>query len=261
MLPPDTFLQGRYHILHQIGGGGMGTVYLAEDARLPGRHCAIKEVSPAYLPPHERDWAVSAFRREAQILAGLEHPGLTAVIDFFEDGGNWYLVMELIEGETLEVRLRRMPGSRLPATDALDIMRQLCDVLEYLHSQPSPVVFRDLKPSNVMFTPQGQVKLIDFGIARFFKPGQTQDTAYLGTPGYAAPEQYGKGQTDQRSDIYSLGVVLHQMLTGHDPALTPFNLPPAQTLNPQISPKVDAVIQQATQIQVHQRFQNIREMR
>jgi serine/threonine protein kinase len=262
MLTPGALLQNRYRILRRIGGGGMGTVYLAEDTRLPGRRCAVKEMCPDQLPLQDRSWAIQAFQQEAQMLANLSHPGLTAVTDFFSEGGNWYLVMDYVEGEALEDQLEQAPGSRLALQEALSITRQLCDVLEYLHSRNPLVVFRDLKPSNVMLTPRGEVKLIDFGIARFFKPGRTRDTVRLGTPGYAAPEQYsGQSQTDPSSDIYSLGVLLHQMLTGHDPTMTPFSLPPARSMNLGIPPEVDAVIQHATQHEPPLRFQSVGEMR
>jgi hypothetical protein len=262
MLLPNTLLQNRYRIRRQIGGGGMGVVYLAEDTRLPGRRCAVKETSPDQLPPQDRSWATEAFRQEAQMLATLSHPGLTAVTDFFFERGNWYLVMDFVEGETLGDRLDRSPGRRLPLREALGIARQLCTVLEYLHEQRPPVVFRDLKPGNVMLTPKGAIKLIDFGIARFFKPGRSRDTVNLGTPGYAAPEQYGgKGQTDPRSDIYSLGVVLHEMLTGYDPQSTPFNLPRPRSLALAIPPGVEQVILRATQSDPGGRYQTVAQFR
>ena len=264
MLTPDTILQNRYRIVRQVGGGGMGTVYLAEDLRLPGRRCAVKEMSPAFLSPHDQAWAVPAFQREAHLLASLSHPNLAAVTDFFPEGENWYLVMEFVEGETLARRLERSPGHRLPLPEALPIIRQLCDVLEYLHTRQPPVIFRDLKPSNIMLTPEGRVKLIDFGIARFFRPGQRQDTVNLGTPGYAAPEQYGGlGQSDPRTDIYSLGVLIHQVVTGYDPAAAavPFPLPPPRQLMPGIPPEVERVILRATQIQPDARYPTIQALR
>ena len=256
-------LQGRYRILRQIGGGGMGMVYLAEDTRLAGRRCALKEMSPAQLAPRDRNWAINAFRQEAQILANLGHPGLTTVTDFFPEEGNWYLVMDYVEGETLEERLARSPNGRLPLEEALGIVSQLCNVLEFLHGQTPPVVFRDLKPGNVMLTPQGEVRLIDFGIARFFKPGQTRDTVNLGTPGYAAPELYGGlGQSDPRADVYSLGALLHQMVTGYNPATatTPFPLPPPGSLMRGLPAHVEGVIARATQLQPDLRYQNVREL-
>ena len=264
MLIMGTLLQGRYGIVRQIGGGGMGVVYLAEDTRLAGRRCAIKEMSPAQLPPQDRTWATNAFRQEAQMLANLKHHGLTPVTDFFPEGGNWYLVMDFVEGETLEERLEKAPEGRLPLSEALNVTRQLCDVLEYLHSQHPPVVFRDLKPGNVMLTPQGEVKLIDFGIARFFKMGQTRDTINLGTPGYAAPELFGGlGQSDPRSDVYSLGALLLHMVTGYDPvlAVTPFPLPAAGSLMPGLPPYVEEVISRATQLSPDSRYSSVGELR
>ncbi len=262
MLGPSTILQSRYRLLRPLGSGGMGDVYLAEDTRLTGRQCAIKGMSPAALPPADRNWAITAFRQEAQMLATLRHRGLTEVMDFFAEGSSWYLVMEYVQGITLEQRLQQAPGQRLPVQEALTIIYQLCNVLDYLHQQNPPVIFRDLKPANVMLTPQGEVKLIDFGIARFFKPGKAQDTVNLGTPGYAAPEQHGQGgQTDARSDVYSLGVLLHQILTGHDPTTTVFSLPSARSLNPAIPPAGEAVIARATQLDPNVRFQSVAEFR
>ncbi len=263
MLTPDTTLQQRYQIVHRIGGGGMGTVYLATDNRLPGRRCAIKEMSPAALAPQDRVWSVEVFRQEAQLLAHLRHPGLTAVTDFFDEGGNWYLVMDYVEGGTLAACLAQMPGGRFPLREALRVMQQLCEVLSYLHSQPNQVIFRDLKPSNVICTPEGQIKLIDFGIARFFKPGKVQDTAFMGTPGYAAPEQYGgMGQSDPRTDIYSLGVLLMQMVTGHDPsaAVSPFPVPGPTTVMPTLPSGVANVIERATQMRPELRYATVAEL-
>ena len=264
MLNIGTLLQQRYRILRKIGGGGMGTVYLAEDNRLPGRRCAIKEMSPAQLAPGDRNWSIEAFRQEAQMLANLDHPGLTRVTDFFAEGGCWYLTMDYIEGETLEARLARARNGRLSVDEALRIMRQLFEVLTYLHNREPQVIFRDLKPANIMLTDGNEVKLIDFGIARFFKPGQTQDTVQLGTPGYAAPEQYGGlGQSDPRTDIYSLGAVLHQMVTGYDPttAASPFPLPDPRSVMPNLPPHIADVIVRATQMRPALRYGTIGEMR
>lgn len=264
LTPGTTMLQNRYRIQHKIGGGGMGEVYLAEDTRLPGRQCAIKRMSPAQLAPRDRNWIINAFQQEAQMLANLRHEGLTSVTDFFAERGDWYLVMDYVKGETLEKRLERARKGRLPLDEVLNITRQLCDVLEYLHEQNPTVVFRDLKPANVMLTPEGKVKLIDFGIARFFKPGQTKDTMNLGTPGYAAPELYGGlGQSAPPTDIYGLGVLMHQMVTGHDPTTnpTPFFLPPPGDLLSGLPQNVEEVILRATRVQPDLRFQSVRELR
>ncbi len=262
MLTSNTLLQDRYRVLRHIGGGGMGLVYLAEDNRLPGRRCAVKEMSPDQLPPDDRTWATNAFRQEAQMLARLDHPGLTSVTDFFPEGNDLYLVMDYVRGQTLEDILRDSPNERLPQGQVLNVVRQLCDVLEYLHGQNPPVIFRDLKPSNVMLTPEGQVKLIDFGIARLFKPTQSQDTVTLGTPGYAAPEQWGTaGQSDARSDIYGLGVLLLRLSTGYDPTPNPFPLPQPRAVMPEISPKIEYLILRATPTEPGARYQSVAEFR
>jgi WD40 repeat protein/tRNA A-37 threonylcarbamoyl transferase component Bud32 len=222
----SKLLQGRYRLIAQIGEGGFGAVYKAEDTRLGNRLVAIKEMKPSGLKPQELKEATDAFQREAMLLTGLKHPSLPAIHDQFTEDGQWYLVMEFIQGRTLESYLAKAPKGRLPVREVFQITLQLCNVLNYLHSQNPPIIFRDLKPSNVMLTPEGQVYLIDFGIARHFKPGQSKDTVAFGTTGYAAPEQYGKAQTTPRSDVYSLGAVMHHMLTGDDPANTPFRFAP-----------------------------------
>ncbi|HEU5370099.1 MAG TPA: protein kinase, partial [Ktedonobacterales bacterium] len=179
--------------------------------------------------------------------------------DQFQEEDRYYLVMEYIEGETLEDRLER-EGKGLPEADVLDWAEQLCSVLTYLHERRPPIIFRDLKPGNIMVTKQGQAKLIDFGIARIFRSDKTHDTQVLGTPGYAPPEQYGKGQTDPRSDVYALGVTLHQLLTNYDPSSTPFSLPPVHSLNPAVSPHVQAAIEQATRLKREERFESISDL-
>ena len=255
MLEPGTLLHNRYRIERVLGLGGMATVYLAADTRLGGRKTAIKEMDPANLPVEDREWAVAAFRQEAEMLARLNHPRLALVSDFFQEDGYWYLVMEYVEGETLATALAR--AGRFEETRVLDWAEQLADVLAYLHGQNPPIVFRDLKPENVMHRPDGSLKLIDFGVARFFKPGQTADTLQLGTVGYAAPEQYGRGQTGPRSDVYALGVLLHQLLTGYDPATTPMNLPPVAGLAPRVSSRTAAAVDQALAIDPDERFQTV----
>jgi serine/threonine protein kinase len=218
-------IHGRYRLVRQLGVGGFGAVYQAEDTTLGNRLVALKEMSPRGLSPEEAKEATEAFQQEALLLAGLAHPSLPRIYERFEEEGRWYLVMDFIEGETLEVYLDKQ-GGRLPVKEALALALQLCDVLGYLHSRQPPVIFRDLKPSNIIRSADGQVTLVDFGIARFFKPGQSKDTIAFGSPGYAAPEQYGKAQTTPRSDVFSLGAVLHQMLTGIDPSEKPFRFAP-----------------------------------
>jgi len=227
-----TLLQQRYRILAQLGTGGFGAVYKAADTMLGDRLVAIKEMSQSGLRPQEAAEATEGFKREALMLANLFHPHLPRIYDQFSDGGHWYLVMDFIKGETLEEYLQNVGASRagahrhLSIEEVLNIGIQLCEVLDYLHTRQPPIIFRDLKPANIMLTPDGNIYLLDFGIARHFKPGQSKDTTALGSPGYAAPEQYGKAQTTPQADIYGLGATLHQFLSGSDPSLTPFQFAP-----------------------------------
>ena len=232
LLGEQPLLKQRYRLLAQIGSGGFGAVYQAEDTVLGDRKVAVKEMNQRGLTPEEAQEATNAFRNEALLLAGLAHPNLPHIYDQFEEGGRWYLVMDFIEGETLEARLARMPGGRLPVQEVLKLGVQLCTVLDYLHTQQPPIIFRDLKPANIMITQSGDLFLIDFGIARHFKPGQTKDTVAFGSAGYAAPEQYGKAQTTTQSDIYSLGATLHHLMSGHDPSDSPFVFEPLDLAEP-----------------------------
>ena len=223
---PNALIRQRYHVITQVGKGGFGAVYKAEDSELGNRIVAVKEMSQRGLTTQEIAEAADAFKREALLLAGLLHPNLPRIYDHFFDAGHWYLVMDFIEGETLEGYLANLGKDHLPIEEVVDIGIQLCTVLDYLHTQQPPIIFRDLKPANVIRTASGHLYLIDFGIARHFKPGQAKDTVAFGSPGYAAPEQYGKAQTTPQSDIYSLGATLHQLLTGTDPSEKPFHFAP-----------------------------------
>ncbi|MEA3341609.1 MAG: protein kinase, partial [Chloroflexota bacterium] len=262
MLPSQTMLSGRYIIARRVGRGGMGAVYQAADTRIPGKTWAIKEMSDAAITdPLEKQQARANFRQEALMLARLDHPNLPTVTDHFTEGRKQYLVMDFIEGETLVERLNREGGGPLPADEVVNWAEQLCRVLEYLHDQNPPLVFRDLKPGNVMVTPDGTVKLIDFGIARVFKPGKATDTAYFGTAGYAPKEQYGKGQTDARSDVYALGATLHHVLTGVDPGNTPFYFEDVRRLNKQAPAHLADAIMKALADDPADRWQSVAEMR
>jgi len=261
MLSANTQLAGRYIILKKIGQGGMAAVYQAADSRIPGKWWAVKEMSDAAIAdPQAKQQAVQRFQQEAQMLALLNHPNLPNVSDYFSEAGRQYLVMEFIEGETLQALLDRHTGP-LSERQVVDWGVQLCDVLDYLHSQQPPIIFRDLKPANIMLDKGGRVKLIDFGIVRHFNPAKASDTIPFGSPGYAPPEQYGKGQTDASSDIYALGATLHQLLTGHDPAQTPFQFPPISSLNPLVSPDVEQAVMRALEQSPAARWPSAREMR
>ncbi len=244
----NHLLKQRYRILDVVGKGGMGAVYRAEDTQLGNRKVAIKEMSQSGLSPQAIIDATEAFKQEAHILARLQHPNLPNIYDHFSETGRWYLVMSFIPGETLGDYLKKASGRKLPVEEALQIGVELCMVLHYLHSQQPPIIFRDLKPFNIMRTFDGHLYLMDFGIARHFKPGQARDTAAYGSMGYAAPEQYGKAQTTPRSDIYSLGALLHQMLSGLDPTITPFLFPPLQAQVPAIPAELATLVEQMLEI-------------
>jgi WD40 repeat protein len=253
----NHLLKQRYRILSQVGKGGFGAVYKAADLQFGNRQVAIKEMSQSSLSSQELIEATGAFKREALLLAGLTHPNLPRIYEQFTDVGRWYLVMDFIEGETLEEYLGKIKGGKLPVEKVLEIGVQLCMVLEYLHMRQPPIIFRDLKPANVMLTVHGHIYLIDFGIARHFKPGQARDTTALGSTGYAAPEQYGKAQTTPRADIYALGVTLHQLVSGNDPSDTPFQFASLQLLGQPILSRLEKLIMQMLEMDASKRPANI----
>lgn len=219
--------------------------------------CAIKEMSLAMVSPEEQAQAIQNFKIEAKMLWGLSHPNLPAFTNFFAENQCYFLVMEYIDGHTLEDLLERQ-AAPFPERRVLRWAEQLCDVLEYLHSQNPPIIFRDMKPGNIMLTRQGHIKLIDFGIARFFRPTRGPDTQLLGTPGYAPPEQYGTAQTDERSDIYSLGMTLFHLLTN---TLSEkgfgIKVKDVQMANPQVSLSVARALEKATALEPEMRYENI----
>jgi len=259
-------LGGRYRIVEVVGKGGFGAVYKANDERFQGRRIvAIKEMSDAHLSPVDRGRALKDFRQEADLLVQLKHPNLPDVSDFFEESGKAYLVMEFIEGKTLE-KVQDDAGGPLDEKLVMSWALQLCNVLSYLHTQPQPIVFRDLKPSNVMVTKNGQVKLIDFGIARIFKSTAARDTTTLGSRGYAPLEQYGRGQSDARSDIYALGATLYDLLTKNVPAdaptrrINPLAFEKPRQLNPRISKDTEYIVLKAMAEEPKDRYQSAADM-
>jgi serine/threonine protein kinase len=241
-LEAGTVLQGRYQVERLLGGGGMGMVYLAHDQRLANRPCAIKEMVDHFIDQAQRIEANEYFAREADTLAQLKHQAIPAITDRFELANRHYLVMEYVEGRNLEEELAAR-GEPLPEGLVIDIARQLCDVLSYLHGLVPPIIYRDMKPSNVMLNPNGRVVLVDFGIARLFKAARKG--TMIGTLGFAPPEQY-QGLVDPRSDIYSLGATLHYVLTGRDPEkFPPFSFPPVRELRPAVSSNLAGAIDAA----------------
>ena len=262
-LSPQSMLHHRYLIVGQAGRGGMSAVYQAVDTKYGNHHVAIKEMSQGNLGTNEITEATSRFQQEADLLGSLHHPNLPTIYDGFSEDGRSFLVMEYIDGKTLLQMLKDTGGRPLPVAQVLDYAIQLCDVLIYLHSHNPPIIFRDLKPTNVMVKGNGHVMLIDFGIARFFKEGQAQDTVFLGSPGYAPPEQHGSSQTNPRSDLYSLGATLHCCLTGRDPfhASDRFAFPPVQQMNPLVPLELDQLIQRMVSLDEQQRPNNAFEVR
>lgn len=262
-LAAGAWLKNRYRVARWVAGGGMAWVYEVQE-RLPdgrARTWALKELR-ADGDAASQEEARRLFEQEARLLVGLSHPNLPEVSAFFEEGGRHYVVMEFVRGESLAKRLEAAHAPLLQ-NQVLDWAIQICDVLSYLHTRPQPVIFRDLKPSNVMITPEGAVKLIDFGIARTFKRGQERDTVTMGSENYAAPEQWGQAQTDPRADLYALGATMYHLLSNVAPlpAYVPGRRTPLRAHNGAVSERTAAVVERAMQPDRERRFQSAEEMR
>jgi eukaryotic-like serine/threonine-protein kinase len=263
LLKPGTVLQNRYRILDVLGVGGMSTVYRARDLRFTSveRLCAIKEMFNSTEDPKLRQLRLSNFQREAALMATLTHSAIPRIYDYFEQLGTIYLVLELIHGHDLETSLSQK-GEPYEENTILDWTLELCSVLEYLHGQqPEPVIFRDLKPSNIMIRNDGRLMLVDFGIARAFAPHQKG--TMIGTEGYAPPEQY-RGIADARGDIYALGASLHHLSTGSDPrSETPFTFAqrPPRRLNQRLSQEFEQVVLKCVQYSANDRYQTADELK
>jgi serine/threonine protein kinase len=253
-LAPQSVLTQRYVIVQLAGRGGMSAIYQALDRQRGGMRVAIKEMSLENLDEMELQDALARFQQEAHLLETLNHPNLTRIYDAFSENGRSFLVMDYIDGKTL-LQLLQAANKPLPVQQVMHYAEQLCDVLSYLHQHNPPIIFRDLKPTNVMITPDGHIYLIDFGIARFFKEGQPQDTTVLGSPGYAPPEQHGSGQTNPRSDIYALGATLHCCLSNRDPyhATDRFAFAPVRQFNPLVPEALDQLILRMVALDENQR--------
>jgi serine/threonine-protein kinase len=278
ILETGKVLRGRYSIQELVGQGGMGAVYRAEDLRLSGRVCAVKEVLPALsessATKEELEQLAEQFRIEASTLARLDHPNLPKVSDYFSVGGREYLVMDFVDGRDLQEILleAQRRGERLLEAQVLLYATQLLDALEYMHSQDPPVVHRDIKPSNIKVTPRGTVKLVDFGLVKVLRTNDSRTVTVVqgrGTVAYTPLEQYGgdTGFTDGRSDIYSLAATLYHLLSGQPPAdakerfLRPGLLTPLRQLNPDVSPRVERAIFRALSMHPNERPSSAREFR
>jgi outer membrane protein assembly factor BamB/tRNA A-37 threonylcarbamoyl transferase component Bud32 len=262
-LPKGTVLQGRYEIIRTVNIGGMSIVYQARDKRFTkvARLCAVKEMINSAPDPHLRELSIKNFEREANILATLNHPAIPKIFDCFSEGNRSYLILEFVEGQDLEGLLQRT-ASFLPEEQVIAWAIQICDVLSYVHShKPSPIIFRDVKPSNIMLNNQDRIVLIDFGIAKIFQIGQKG--TMIGTEGYSPPEQY-KGIADPRGDIYALGATMHHLLTKRDPRLEPpftFHEYPPRSLNPEVSERLEAVVMKALQYEIEDRYSSAEEVK
>ncbi len=263
LLPAGIQLQSRYKILGVIGIGGMGAVYKAQDLRFPGvlRLCAVKEMINTATDPQVRQMVVRNFEREASILATLSHPAVPQVYDYFTEGSRCYLVEEFVSGKDLEARLAEAEGF-FPENQVVDWAVQLCEVLSYLHNhKPRPIIFRDLKPSNIMLDDHSRIRLVDFGIAKLFQSGEKG--TMIGTEGYSPPEQY-RGIAEPRVDIYALGATLHHLLSKQDPRLEPpfsFHERPIHRTNPTVSRELVEAIDKALEYDVNKRWGSAEEFK
>lgn len=267
-LDPGTVLNGRFEIVRRIGGGGMGAVYYAKDRNLGDAPRAVKEMIQSQLDESQHEKAIADFRRESMLLASLEHSSIPTIYDYFydEEAGRFYLVMKYISGGDFLTRLRNSPTGRLDEITVTDWGMQIADVLNYLHSQDPPIIYRDLKPANLMIDGNsGRVMLIDFGIARWVQKEEKGVTA-VGTMGYAPPELFG-GKVEPRSDIYSLGATMFHLMTGSDPQDNPLLIfdfaknPRPRQINPSISNEMEKILCRTVEYQPEGRHRSAADLR
>lgn len=249
-----SILDGKYEILTEIGHGGMSVVYLAMDTHL-NKQWAIKEIRKKGSGKQD-EVIVNSLLAEANLMKRLDHPSLPRIVDIIDNGVTIYVVMDYIEGESLDKILKE--NGPQEEKDVIGWAKQLCDALGYLHSQKPPIIYRDMKPANVMLKPEGNIKIIDFGIAREYKELSLADTTVLGTKGYAPPEQYS-GQTDARSDIYALGMTMHHLLTGIDPRKGEAYAP-VRMWNADVSEGLELIIDKCVQPAAEHRYQNCQDL-
>ena len=256
MLEIGSVIDGKYKILNVVGKGGMSVVYLAMNERA-NKQWAIKEVRKDGMQSFEV--VKQNLVAETDLLKKLNHPHLPIIIDVIDCDDTFLIVMDYIEGNPLSKALETSGAQN--QDDVIEWAKQLCDVLGYLHSRKPPIIYRDMKPSNVMLKPDGNVMLIDFGTAREFKYSSVADTTCLGTQGYAAPEQFGgHGQTDARTDIYCLGATMYHLVTGHNPATPPYEMYPIRQWNPMLSSGLEEIILKCTQRNPEDRYQSCAEL-
>ncbi|MEQ8170310.1 MAG: protein kinase [Candidatus Eremiobacterota bacterium] len=259
MLERGTVLNNIYRVVTMLGKGAMGNVYLVERVK-DDKKFVVKELFFTPQAGLDPSAAKEIFFREAEFMAKFDHEGVPGMYGVFSHDGKDYIAMDYIEGKTLEEIINTSEGP-LNEDDAIKWTVEIASILDYLHNSfHQPVVYRDLKPSNIIITPEGKPKLVDFGIARYYNPDKNTDTFNYGSPGYAAPEQYkGRGQSTPQSDIFGLGVILFQMVTKYDPSLKPFTFPSMKSLNPSISAALEAIVKRAIQLEPLKRYISIME--
>jgi serine/threonine protein kinase len=251
-----SIFQGRYKLVGFLGRGGMGAVYLCDDLRLPGKRWALKEM--VVYDPTMQDQVEESFKREAAMLSRLRHRNLPMIIDYFIEGRCQYLVMEFISGETL-ARLIQREGP-MEQAQSLRWALELAQVLDYLHSQDNPIIFRDLKPENVIISEDRHIRLVDFGLARQFERSKLRDTQASGSVGYAPPEQWEDSQqTDARSDIYSLGATLFFILTARPPSPI-YGSQRIRPYRPDLDTDIEAIVMKCLQPQPSDRYGKVGEL-
>ncbi|GMQ77888.1 MAG: hypothetical protein BMS9Abin02_0379 [Anaerolineae bacterium] len=274
-LKDGTILRGRYHLNNIEGQGGMGNVYQAEDLRLPGRLCAVKEVQPEPNATQEmREQERAQFLREASFLARLDHPNLPKVSDFFTEGEHEYLVMDYVPGKNLKELIddSKLSGKPLELSVVLAWVRQILDALDYLHKQDPPILHRDIKPANIKLTPDERIKVVDFGLAKLMVDDDSRTITVIqgrGTAYYTPLEQYGgeSGHTDVRSDIYALGATIYHLLSGRPPPeakqrfLNPEALQSLHKLNKQVTKNISDAVEWALEMHPDDRPSSIVELR
>lgn len=251
-----TVIDGKYEILKLIGTGGMSYVYLAMDQRL-NKQWAVKEIKKTANGKND-EIIENSLLAEANLMKKLDHPALPRIVDIIDNGKTIYVIMDYIEGESLDKILNEYGAQ--PQELVIDWAKQICDALQYLHSQKPPIIYRDMKPANIMLKPEGNIKIIDFGIAREYKEQSLADTKVLGTKGYASPEHYGNRQTDARSDIYTLGMTMHHLLTGVDPRPADYMYAPIRQWNPELSGGLERIIDKCTALDPDDRYQTCNEL-
>ena len=256
MIKIGDVIDGQYEILKEIGHGGMSTVYLAMDKRL-NKQWAVKEIKKEGSNKNKQV-VLNSLLVEAELMKKLDHPSLPRIVSIINDEQTICIIMDYIEGETLEKILKEYGAQ--PQDIVIEWAMQLCDVLSYLHRQNPPIIYRDMKPANIMLKPEGNLKVFDFGVAREYKEKSLADTTILGTKGFAPPEQFGSRQTDARSDIYALGMTMHNLLTGVDPRTPGYEYVSIRQYRPELSDSLEYIIDKCTAIDANNRYQSCDEL-